>query len=221
MTDAVRAVVLAGGELPPLAALPSLLTVERDLLVAADSGLDHALALGARVDLVVGDLDSASAGAQAQAREAGVGFETHPTTKDATDLELALHAARVRGATEITVIGGGGGRHDHLLANALLLGADAFADLALDAYVGIAHLVVIRRRATLRGQPGDLCSLVPLGGTATRVHTTGLRYPLADEDLTAGSTRGVSNELLADRATVEIAAGVLLAILPFALQETN
>ena len=44
--------------------------------------------------------------------------------------------------------------------------------------------------------------------------TTGLRYPLAGEDLPAGTTRGVSNEMAADRATVELQGGVLLAIQP-------
>jgi hypothetical protein len=120
MTDAARAVVLAGGDLPAAEALAGVITDRfadgATLVVAADSGLDHALALGLHVDVVVGDLDSASAEGQAAARAAGSEFETHPTDKDATDLELALLSARDRGARRVTVVGGGGGRHDHLLA---------------------------------------------------------------------------------------------------------
>jgi len=220
MTDPVwRAVVLAGGELPPREALHAVLTDGPPLVIAADSGLDHALALGIHTDLVVGDLDSASAAAQDAARAAGTEFETHPVDKDATDLELALAAARDRGARRVIVVGGGGGRHDHLLANALVLAAVEFADLDLDALVGTARITVVRTRVTLHGHPGDLCSLIPVGGAARGVHTTGLRFPLHGEDLLPGSTRGVSNELLDTTATVSLADGILLAVQPHALEE--
>jgi thiamine pyrophosphokinase len=222
MTDSVRrAVVLAGGELPPVESLRAILRAEAErdaLVVAADSGLDHALALGLRVDVVVGDLDSASADAQAEARAAGTAFETHPTDKDATDLELALESARRHGARSVTVIGGGGGRHDHLLANALVLAAVEHADLDLDALVGTARITVVRAHTELHGRPGDLCSLIPVGGPAHGVHTTGLRYPLHGEDLLPGSTRGISNELLHATATVAVTDGVLLAVQPHALE---
>jgi thiamine pyrophosphokinase len=60
-------------------------------------------------------------------------------------------------------------------------------------------------------------SLVPLGGPARGLRTEGLRYPLRGEDLQAGSTRGISNELTAPSATVEVAAGALLVVVPHAL----
>ncbi len=221
MTDALRAVVLAGGELPPAPALREVLTDlfadGATLVIAADSGLDHALALGVHVDVVVGDLDSASVTGQAQARAAGTAFETHPVDKDATDLELALATARDRGARRVTVVGGGGGRHDHLLANALVLATAELADLELDALVGTARITVIRSRAVLHGTPGALCSLLPAGGVAHGVRTEGLRYPLHGEDLLPGSTRGISNQLLGTTAAVTVAGGVLLAVQPHAL----
>jgi thiamine pyrophosphokinase len=215
-----RALVFAGGEPPPARAVRALVDrADRPLIVAADSGLDHAVAFDLQVDLVVGDLDSASPAAQAQARAQGSRFETYPTDKSATDLELALVAARAHGARRVTVIGGGGGRHDHLLANALVLAATEFADLDLDALVGTARITVVRGRRTLHGRPGSLCSLIPVGGTAHGVRTDGLRYPLHREDLLPGSTRGISNELLAGTATVDVADGVLLAVQPHALEE--
>ena len=51
--------------------------------------------------------------------------ERHPAAKDATDLELALDAAISRRPGRIHVLGGHGGRLDHLLANALVLAAPA------------------------------------------------------------------------------------------------
>lgn len=215
MTDAI---VVAGGTLPPPGAVLALV-VGRPLVVAADSGLDHALALGLPVDVVVGDLDSASPEALDTARAAGTRFEIHPRDKDATDLELALAVARRDGARRVTVVGGGGGRHDHLLANALVLGAADLDGVDLDALVGTARITVVRAERTLRGAPGSLCSLIPIGGPARGVRTDGLRFALQGEDLLPGSTRGVSNELVADSAHVAVSQGVLLAVQPDALTE--
>src|SRR5689334_18888700 len=116
------ALVFAGGDPPPRELVAGL---DRSaLVIAADSGLDHALALGFRADVVVGDLDSVTPDALAHARADGAEVELHPAEKDETDLELALRRAVALGMRRVTVIGGGGGRHDHLLANALVLGSD-------------------------------------------------------------------------------------------------
>jgi thiamine pyrophosphokinase len=53
-------------------------------------------------------------------------------------------------------------------------------------------------------------------GPARGITTAGLRYPLAGEDLDPATTRGVSNELVGERATVRLRSGVLLAVLPHA-----
>jgi thiamine pyrophosphokinase len=213
------ALVFAGGEAPaPGAVAPP---AEGTLVIAADSGLDRALALGFPVHVVVGDLDSVTESALHTARESGASVEAHPAAKDATDLELAIAAARDRGARRVTVIGGGGGRHDHLLANALVLAHDEFAALTIDAVVGTARITVVRDLATLRGPPGSLLSLLPIGGTAHAVRTDGLRFPLHDEDLPSGSTRGVSNEFLGTDASVSLRAGVLLAVQPDAYSPTE
>jgi thiamine pyrophosphokinase len=58
-----------------------------------------------------------------------------------------------------------------------------------------------------------------VGGPALGVRTQGLRYPLADEELVPGSTRGVSNELLDSEATVTVERGVVLAVQPHAFEE--
>ena len=80
--------------------------------------------------------------------------------------------------------------------------------------MGTARLAVVRDRATLSGPAGDLVTLLPVHGPAMGVTTAGLLYPLKGEDLPVGTSRGVSNELVHDPATVTLAAGVLVAILP-------
>jgi len=208
----VSAWVFAGGDPPDAGAIRDL--APADLVIAADSGLMHAQALGVAVHVVVGDLDSVDAAALAAATAAGVAVERHPVDKDATDLELALDAALARGARSVLVVGGHGGRLDHLLANALLLASPRFATVRVDARMGRAHVTVIHDRAELSGAPGALCSLLPVGGPAVGVETDGLRFALHRETLEPGSTRGISNEFVAPIATVSVTAGVLLAIAP-------
>jgi thiamine pyrophosphokinase len=207
----MRALVIAGGDAP--------LPIEADLaaaplVIVADSGVAHALALGLRVDLVIGDLDSADPAHVAQAQASGARVDRHPVDKDATDLELALDAARAMGAREITVLGAGGGRLDHLLANLLLVTHDAYADLAIDALVDDTRVTVVRGERQLDGAVGSTVTLLPIGGTASGVTTTGLRWTLTDADLVAATTRGVSNEIVTSPATVRVGRGVLLAIQP-------
>ena len=210
------ALVFAGGDAIPRS-LGELLDRDR-FVIAADSGLDHAHSLGFHADLLVGDLDSVDADRLRAARGDGTEVEHHPVEKDATDLELALDAARTRGMNHVTVVGGNGGRLDHLLANALLLAAPRFGDLDIDALLPPARLAVVRTSSTLLGRIGELCTLLPAGGPADGVTTTGLRYPLRDERLPAGTTRGVSNVFVDETATVSIRSGVLLAIQPEALE---
>ena len=92
-----------------------------DLLLAADGGAHHALALDLVPHVVIGDLDSLTEDGQARLRSAGARFITHPKAKDETDLELALTYAIQQGAEEILILGALGGRLDHTLANLLLL----------------------------------------------------------------------------------------------------
>ena len=193
-------IVLAGGDSPrPLPDLPS-----PDAVIAADSGLALAAPLGLIPDLVIGDMDSVPLELLADAEAAGATVERYPQDKDATDLELALDAARVEGATSIIVVGGGGGRLDHLLANAALIGATRYPPI--EWYVDDYRISVVTRTHDIVGTAGDLVTLLALGGPAT-VTAQGLRWALEDEGLMPGSTRGVSNELVDETATVRVAAG--------------
>ncbi len=205
-------IVVTGGDPLDAAALGRI--PADAVVIAADSGVEHAQALGLRIHLAIGDFDSVDPAALGAAEAAGALVERHPRTKDATDLELALDAALARRPARIHVLGGNGGRLDHLLGNVLLLASPRFAAVEVVAQMGAARVSVVRRTATLLGAPGDLLTLLAVNGPARGVTTTGLRYPLSDEDLPAASTRGVSNELVADHAVVRLREGVLLAVQP-------
>lgn len=212
-TDPPRSVVvLAGGEAvttPLPRRLPS-----STLVIAADSGLQAAAALGVEVDRIVGDLDSVDREELERARARGAVVDRHPVAKDRTDLAIALDTALELGAEDVTLVGGYGGRLDHLLAGVMLLAAPTYAHLSIRALMGPAVVTVVRGTATLSGRAGELVSLLPVHGTAQGVVTQGLRFPLDDEELPGGSSRGVSNVLTAPTAEVSLRDGVLLAVQP-------
>jgi thiamine pyrophosphokinase len=177
------------------------------------------LQLGLRPSVVLGDLDSVSEAALRQAESEGVRVVRHPAEKDATDLELALDEAVALGARRVLVVASAGGRLDHLVSSTLLLAAPAYADVEVDALVGEALLHVVRDVRVLAGAPGELLTLVAVGGAAEGVVTEGLAYPLRGETLQPGSSRGVSNVFAASEARVTVERGVVLAIRPDGLKE--
>ena len=115
------------------------------------------------------------------------------------------------------MLGGHGGRLDHLLANALLLASPAFVDLDIEARMGDAHVIVCRpgAAAVLRGREGDLVSLLAAHGPADGVTTEGLATRSRGAARTWLDPR-VSNEMAAAAARVDIAAGTLLVVRPAA-----
>ncbi len=211
--DAVHVVVTGGDPIDP--ALLRLVPPGA-CTIGVDSGIGHALDLGLVVDVAVGDFDSVAPEDLAAAEDAGATIERHPAAKEATDLELGLHAAMARGARRVVVLGGHGGRLDHLLANALLLAAAPFAAVEVEAHMGTASVTVARpgRVTPVLAPVGALVSLLPVGGPATDVTTAGLAYPLRREALAPGTTRGVSNVVAGPAATVTLGGGTILVVVP-------
>jgi thiamine pyrophosphokinase len=207
-------IVVLGGA-PPEKRIGPLLPRDA-FVVAADSGLDHCRTLGLGADLVIGDLDSVDQATLDAAVEAGVPIERHAREKDATDAELAIDAAVRRGARHIVVVTGGGDRLDHVLAGLFVL---ARPRVEVEAWFGTAHVHCLHGpgRVELSGTAGDYVSLLPVHGVADGITTSGLRYPLDDEPLLPGSTRGISNEFAGGPATVSLRDGSLFVVTPYAL----
>ena len=182
-------------------------------VIAADGGLRHMLPLGRRPDVLIGDLDSLPPRIEPELASWPTEVVRYPAAKDETDLELALLLAHERYPdAAIVVLGGFGGRLDHTLANILLLAHPQLIGHPVRFVEGRESAWLVRDRTTIDGRPGDAVSLIPLGGPARLAATTGLRWPLRDETLAFGPARGISNEMTGERATVELADGLLLCI---------
>jgi thiamine pyrophosphokinase len=224
MDSTAQAIVLADGEVGSRSAIdlawPGWLATD-PYVVAADGGARHAMTLGLHIDRWVGDGDSLGEAGIAALEAAGIPVERAPVDKDESDTELAVVAALTRRPTAIAILGAlGGARLDHALANLALLAMPELHAIDVRLVAADARVRLLSAPSTdgspvrleLTGRPADLVSLLPVGADATGVTTTGLQYPLDDEALLAGRSRGLSNRRTAETATVTLAAGRLLIV---------
>ncbi|CAN5596098.1 thiamine diphosphokinase [soil metagenome] len=206
----MKALVLAGGEVRVDERLRRL-AQEADWVVSADSGLRHAAALGVIAELVVGDFDSVSA--DVLSRYPGLPQERHPADKDSLDLELALSHARTRGAAEVAVIGGLGGRLDQTLAAVLIAARAQQGGLEVILYdeASTVRFVAGGGALELTLPEGTRFSVLSLSPAST-VSLTGARFPLEDYALEFGLGLGVSNESAAETLSIRVSAGLIAVI---------
>jgi len=74
---------------------------------------------------------------------------------------------------------------------------------------GIIRLI---NNECLLGDKYSIVSLIPFTDTVSGVVTEGLAYPLCNETLMHGSTRGISNPVVGQSAKVTVREGVLLVV---------
>lgn len=206
----MRAVIFANGTIGNSDSVLS----GKDLIIAADGGTHHCLSLSITPDVVIGDLDSLSADDIKGLQIASVEIIRYPAKKDQTDLELALKLAIDRGADEIVVFGAMGGRWDMSIANILLLAEQNLSGATIRIIDGRHEIMLLQagKEITFHGKKGDILSLIPLGRDALGITLSGLEYPLKNDVLRFGSSRGISNVLIRNSATVFLKQGLLLCV---------
>mgnify|MGYP001818105557 FL=1 len=218
MATPTHALVVADGDvdvsvLAELAAAP-----EPPRLIAADGGAARVLAAGFVPDVVVGDFDSLGVAERARLDSLGVELRVAAPDKDESDMELCLLTAIDDGVRSVTIVGAMGLlRPEHSVANLLLLGDPRFDGLEVVIAGRGSRLWRIGTAdgpgaGSIEGEAGDFVSLFPLESAVDGVTTEGLRFPLADEMLPLGPSRGLSNELTTERARVTSRRGRLLVI---------
>ena len=173
----------------------------------------HISKMGRMPDVVIGDMDSLQDEQQSRLKTAGIEMRVFPSDKDQSDLELAMLHAKERGADVIHVLAGLGRRWDHSLVNLLLAAQAELKDIEVIFWHGVQRLMLVRNKMELSEPVGTRISLIPVGGDAEGVSTRGLSYPLRDEDLIFGSSRGVSNSFAQEKVSVAVKAGLLLAVI--------
>jgi thiamine pyrophosphokinase len=194
---ALLGIVFTGGEGPSPAFARRLFTGlgEKPMVAAADSGLAAAEAAGIEPDWITGDMDSLDNTARL-ARYPPEIVMRHAVDKDYTDTELALALLWAKGCGETWILGGGGGRIDHLFAIRSLFERERFprrwVTAAEDIYCIEAGSAGAPAGLALNLEAGALVSVFPLGGGPWQARSSGLKWPLDGLDWNRGFF-GVSN----------------------------
>lgn len=195
---------------------------EADLIIAADSGYNNASRLGVRPGLLLGDLDSIDRKSLAPDELEHIEKIIVPAIKDDTDTQLAVDTAISRGADEIYIIGGLGGRLDHTLSSVFLL--EYIADRGAGAVMtdGQSRVRVMKTAGepvslmipkTFDGENGfKYLSVVPLTDECGGVRISGVFYPLDGVTLKRSYSYAVSNEITSDSAEITLERGTMLVI---------
>lgn len=131
-----------------------------------------------------------------------------------TDLELALDLAVTKNADKVLLFGVLGGRWDMSLSNVMLAASRKYSQMNISLWDEHCHIHILHGGSTLslQGQPGQITSLIPQSTDVHGVTITGFEYSLENSTLHFGSSRGISNLLLATKGSISIKSGTLLVV---------
>lgn len=207
----MRVVIFVNGEFHEPQLVKKLLRSE-DYIIAVNGGTRHALSIGVVPQAIIGDLDSFTPKEQAHIHPDKTRILRFPARKDETDLELALRHALEQNATTILLVAALGGRLDQSLGNVFLLALPDLHGIDVKILDGRQQAFLVRDHAQITGQPGDIVSILPVGGDAGGVTNSGLEWPLHNATLPLGSTRGISNVMTRTQASISVRKGMLLCV---------
>ena len=206
-----RIIIFANGELPNLSKALTILRND-DFVICADGGTRLAHALGFQPRFIIGDMDSTDKEVLKKFQEADVEIELYPRDKSETDLELAMQKAIGLNPTEIIIVAALGGRMDQTIANIALLSNLQHGTFNIKLDDGVEEIFFIQNQGKIQGRSGDIVSLIPWGNPVHGVQTQNLKWHLNNETLYPNKTRGISNEMTSDTASIKTTSGLLLVV---------
>ena len=208
-------IVFTGGEAPSRQIIQQAVNGKDAVLAAADSGLTAAEDAGFRPDWIIGDMDSLD-DQERLSKYQPQRVMRCKTDKDYTDTEMALALLAEKGCDTFWILGGGGGRIDHLFGIRSLFERDVFPSRWI---TGAADIRCIdsyspeKSTLSLRLESGALVSVFPLAGGPWKAQSAGLKWPLNGLVWNRGST-GISNRTTEKFFSIKVIHGRFLIILP-------
>ena len=198
-----QCLIITGGEFAPFAP-----PVEGEYVIACDRGYEHARRAGIRPDLVVGDLDSCRV-----ELESGVPLRRLPVEKDDTDTLLCMKKGLAMGLDDFAIVGGFGGRLDHLLANLQSLAFAAARGASVRIESPDTEIRTLRNGSLrLPRREGYSLSVFAVDGVCRGLCIRGAKYTLEDAELRPDFPLGASNEWSAEEAEITLREGTLLIV---------
>ena len=183
---------------------------DADLIVCADTAYLSARAEGIAPHAVIGDFDHAAHEDKLTADQKVLRFSS---IKDDTDTMLCVKYALNRGASEIVIVGGIGGRLDHTFANIQTLSfirKHGAKGVILD---GDHAVMTVDSHVSLTKGSYYYASVFALDPVCRDITLKGFKYEAEHIDLTSDFPLGVSNEITEDTAEIAVGEGALLVIL--------
>lgn len=186
------------------------ITKSADLLICADGGFRHLKAMNMLPHVVIGDFDSIDESGLYFLKQSKTKMVAYPENKDFTDTHLCFLYAFENHASSITLFGGSGSRLDHTLANIFLL--KQAADIGIKARMLDKNneIFFITDSTEIKGEKGDLLSIIPAAAKVEGVHLKGLAYPLDNAEMKMGSSLGISNVFKDETAVISIKSGAMI-----------
>jgi len=206
-------VIVANGEFPahpvPLTALETAGTV-----VCCDGATEKLCRHAMTPDHIVGDLDSLPPALKRRFAD-----RLHlVASQDTNDLTKAVAFCVRHGATQLKILGAGGLREDHTIANVSLL-ADYAQQCAVEMITNHGRFTAIRQTTVFTGFVGEQVSVFSLT-PAVPVTLAGFKYPLQNARLDAW-WKGTLNEVAGNTFSIAFENGVCIVGRMFAQEGRN
>lgn len=201
-------IIVTGGDSPDFSHIEGYLQ-KGDFIIAADSGLDTLVGYGYEPNLVIGDMDSLKDSTLLNKLPLDKILK-YPKDKDFTDSELALNYLHEKGYDEIYLIGGGGGRFDHIIALYSLFSREISPLLWITKE---EKIFLVKDNFSIKIKKNSVVSFFPVGKKNCKMTTRGLKWELDGLNWSIGDS-GISNMALEDTIYINMISGRLLMIIP-------
>lgn len=220
MAERKEVIILTGGELSK----ELYLKVQREhpdsLVICVDGALEKAYEWQIPVDIILGDFDTVSGDVLAKYREKKVKesplaqIESYSPEKDVTDTHLAILRAEKEKPEQIIVLGATGSRLDHVIGNLQAMYDCTVQGTKICFLDPVCRISMTTDFLTIRKKEayGPYLSILPFAATAKKVTLSGVKYPVENRDFSYGESIGISNEIVEEKAHIQVGEGTLLVI---------
>ena len=201
------ALIIANGEACSYNLLSQLLEWSPTVLVL-DGAITRVLELGIKVDIVLGDFDSAKNIEELLIDQHPIKI-VHALDQNKTDLEKGIEYLINEGHKAINILWATGRRADHTITNITNM-VRYKSDVSLVLYDDYSKIFCLPKHFEKWYVKGFPISLIPIG-VVSGINSTGLKYNLTNDTLTIGYRTGSSNEAENDGiVTISYETGDLL-----------
>jgi len=204
-----KAFIFLNGVFPNCKDFYNTLNINTEHLFCADGGAKKALELNYIPKEVWGDFDSLDKTSLDLLKSNNVIIKKFNKDKDFTDGELLISYVTSLNYDEIYIIGGLGGRIDHMLTNINLIfkyNNIIFIDKS-------EKLFLVTTNFILKNNLNKRISFIPFSDTIENLTLEGFFYPLKNHTLRRGDSTCLSNIITSDEAFISFSSGNLLGAL--------